>query len=174
VSNTLSHLPAAQPSGPKAPALEPVGWPSDPQWHPEHDPSSTAALEIAGGRVGLSFELGGGERNSQFAAAALDLPAGMPAFDGVTFDARASQPMRVSVQLRFPDHDARWGKSIFVDGELRQVTLLTEDLLPFDPSAGPMPAPATARSLLLVVDLVNARPGDGGAFEVSDLTLGRR
>jgi hypothetical protein len=174
VSNALSLLPELPADELAPPALEPVAWTAHPEWHAEHDVSSTATLEVTEGRVILAFELGGGERGEQVAAAVLNLPAGMPALDAVSFSARASRPMRVSVQLRFPDGDARWGQSVYLDEEPRPVTVLAEDLLPLERPDIRMPPAAGARSLLLVVDLVNARPGDEGQFEVFDLTIGRR
>jgi hypothetical protein len=174
VSNAMSLVSEQPAHEPAPPALEPVAWPSDPNWHPEHDASSTATLEVSEGRIILEFALGGGERGGQVAAAVLELPAGMPALDAVSFEARASRPMRVSVQLRFPDGDARWGRSVYLDEEPRHVTVLEEELLPLEGQPAGMPPPASARSLLLVVDLVNARPGDQGRFEAFDLAIGRR
>jgi hypothetical protein len=175
VSNALPvglDIPGTHPDEP--PALDPVPWPSPPELHAEHDASSRATLQVLDGRVTLAFELGGEARDSQFAAAALDLPSGMPALDAVSFQARASRPMRVSVQVRFEGDDVRWGRSVYLDEEPRQVTVLSEDLLPMSETDGRIPAPAAARSLLFVVDLVNARPGDHGRFELTDVTIARR
>jgi hypothetical protein len=41
-------------------------------------------------------------------------------------------------------------------------------------SAGAMPNPATARSLLFVVDLTNAAPGSRGSFTVNNVRLAPR
>jgi hypothetical protein len=175
VSNALSvGLDAAAPVHAPAPALARVPWPSDPALHPEHDPSSTASLEVDDGRVTLTFALGGGAHNSQFAAAALDMPHGMPALDAIAFDARASRPMRVSVQVRFEGGDVRWGRSVYLDETPKAVTVLAEDLIPIGSTGGRMPPPAAARAILVVVDLVNARPGDRGRFELSDVRVEQR
>jgi hypothetical protein len=174
VSGALSLLPGEPDHVPEPLSLVPVPWSTDPEWHAEHEASSAASLESAEGRIRLAFQLGGGERRAQFAAAALALPRGMAAFDGVDFQARAARPLRVSVQLRFPGDEARWGRSVYLDEEWRPVTLRIEDFVPLDGPGGRPPPPASARSLLFVVDLVNARPGDGGEFELSDLILVRQ
>ena len=52
----------------------------------------------------------GGRRGGQFAAAAVNTPGGLAAFDRLTFAARSDQPMRVSVQVRVavtPSEDDR-------------------------------------------------------------------
>jgi hypothetical protein len=176
VSNALSvGLDAVAPvPAPAAPALARVPWPSDPTLHVEHDPSTTAHVEVEDGQVSFTFALGGEARNSQFAAAALDMPHGMPALDAISFEAHASRPMRVSVQVRFEGEDIRWGRSVYLDETPKPVTVLAEDLLPIGSTEGRMPPPAAARALLVVVDLVNARPGDQGRVELFDVAVSRR
>ena len=74
------------------------------------------------------------------------------------------------MQLRYANGGGeRWAKSIYVDSELRQATVVVDTMAPADLQRGQAPNPATARSLLFVVDLTNARPGDGNSITVSDI-----
>jgi hypothetical protein len=118
--------------------------------------------------VTLDYRLAAGERRSQFVAAAADLNA-KGSFDTLAFRARASQPMRVSVQLRFRPDDRRWIKSVYVDPQERDVMIPVKDMRSAEPGDAPMPAIGTVRSLLLLVDLVNSVPGATGSFTISNL-----
>ena len=142
-------------------------------WRIEKDPASegTHSASPAGSDVEFQYRLRAGERASQFAALVTDLPAGLPAFDAVTFVAHAAAPRRIAVQFRFAgDRDARWIKSVYVDSVPRTVTVRTADLRRAD---GPEQRPDLTRatSLLFVVDLTNARPGDRGTVTIGDLRL---
>jgi len=48
-----------------------------------------------------------------------------------------------------------------------------DHMLPVDHQTGSAPSIATAKTLLFVVDLVNASPGSSGTFRVANVTLGR-
>ena len=138
-------------------------------WHVEKDPETKAELRSLAGDVTLDYTLAPGARRSQFAAAVTDLH-GRSAFAAISFSVRASRPARVSVQLRYANGGGeRWAKSIYVDSELRQATVVVDTMAPADLQRGQAPNPATARSLLFVVDLTNARPGDGNSITVSDI-----
>lgn len=154
-----------------APAPEPdvrlAAWPDGLTWHVEHDPASTGALPASeDGRIVLEYRLGPGERASQFAALVTDLPTGLAAAPGVSLVLRGARPMRVSVQVRTGGGE-RWGRSVYVPAEPREVRVHVEGMLPLDGQTGSLADLRSARALLLVVDLVNARPGDTGALEVS-------
>jgi hypothetical protein len=141
-------------------------------WRVEQDPASRATLSAGEGAARLSFELKAGERASQFAALVADLPPTSPSFDALLFTARASAPMRVSVQLRFGNGEARWGRSLYLDEQSRSITVRVADMQPAGSSRGPRPDPRGAAGLLFVTDLTNAAPGASGWFEVSRLVLG--
>ena len=81
--------------------------------------------------------------------------------------------MRISVQLRFPDEGRRWVKSIYLDTQAREVLVRTAEMTAADTPGRAMPSPASARSLLFVMDLVNARPGDEGEFQINDVRVVR-
>ena len=73
--------------------------------------------------------------------------------------------MRVSVQPRYAPDDARWVRSIYLDPTPREVTLDLASFRAADRSGRPLP-PGRPRSLLFVVDLVNASPGSQGSFTI--------
>ena len=92
-----------------------------------------------------------------------------PALKSLVFRGRSPKPMRVSVQLRFSPDDTRWMSSVYLDGEEREVVIPVEKMVPAGGGARQMPPATSARSILFVVDLVNARPGETGAFTLSGL-----
>lgn len=141
-------------------------------WRVEKDPASEGDLVAGMSAVTLRYALGEGRRNSQFVAAATDLTEREP-FGALLFRGRASRPMRISVQLRFPPDDARWVKSVYLDTAERDVVVALKDMVSADQPGRPMPAGDTARSLLFVVDLVNAEPGYSGEFTIGNARLER-
>ena len=142
----------------------------------EKDPRSTATLTSADGRRILEYSLAGGERTSQYVALAVSTTIPVTpesrGFDGVSFDGRASGPMRVSVQLRFAS-GARWIHSVYLSPDERRVVVPVDRLLPAEPTAV-RPDFRSASSLLFVVDLTNAVPGQSGRFEIANLALTSR
>jgi hypothetical protein len=138
-------------------------------WRVEKDEASEA--EVAGGDRGvtLRYQLAPGQPRSQFAAAAVDLAAGEP-FTRLTLGGTAAAPMRVSVQLRYAPDDARWVRSIYLDQVPREYTIELASLRAADRTGRPIP-PGTPRSLLLVVDTVNAAPGSEGAFTIHSIRV---
>ena len=87
----------------------------------------------------------------------------------ILFRGRATQPMRVSVQLRFSPNGARWTKSVYLEATEKDVAVDVTAMTPAGNSQPAMPDLSGAQSILFVVDLVNARPGDTGSFTVSGL-----
>lgn len=133
----------------------------------EKDAASNATVTAFTRGFEVAYRLGQGARASQYVAAAVSLATPFHAA-AVIFDGRASRPMRVSVQLRFNAHGgARWGRSVYLSPETRQVAVPLASLIPLDTSA-PLPDPASASSLLFVVDLTNAVPGQSGSFVISN------
>ena len=161
--------PAPVPAVPAVPSLgTPVPLTVASAWRVESDPESSGRVSGAESLVTLDYRLAGGERRSQFVAAAADLNV-QGSFETLAFRARAAQPMRVSVQLRFRPDDRRWIKSVYLDAGERDVTIALKDMRPAEPRDVPMPSLGTARSLLLLVDLVNSVPGASGSFTISNL-----
>lgn len=139
-------------------------------WNVEKDVASSGDVTGGSDLMTLKYELAPGERRSQFVGAATDLAEPRP-FSAIIFRARASRPMRVSVQLRFRPNDRRWVKSVYLDPEEREIVVQAGEMAPAEKSSGPMPATGNARSLLFVVDLVNAKPGDRGELTISDVRM---
>jgi hypothetical protein len=145
------------------------------RWRIEKDEGSAGTFRVddRSGEVTFEYRLREGPRVSQFAALVTDLPADLPVFDAVSFAARSATPRRVSVQLRFgPDGQARWARSVYVDANSRSLSAAIRD---FRRADGPpdLPDPRRATSLLFVVDLTNANPGDRGEITLRDVGFSR-
>jgi hypothetical protein len=137
-------------------------------WRIEKDPQSSATVSGTGDAPTLEYRLSPGERISQFVALAADLPQNLPHFSGIRLTASASSPMRLSVQLRSgASGEARTGKSVYLDESARIIDVPASALRPMagTGSAGP------PTSVLLVVDLTNARPGASGTIRFANLSL---
>jgi hypothetical protein len=135
----------------------------------ERDPGSSAALKTDDGVLALDFSLREGTRVSQYVALSVPLSDQPVAFDRIAFIGHASSPMRVSVQLRFESAGgARWARSVYLAPGSHEVSIPVAELLPAD-NIATRPASNLATSLLFVVDLTNASPGQRGSFAVSDL-----
>ena len=148
--------------------------PPDGSWHIEKDPGSTAAATPAGDGVTFEYALRSGDRASQFAAIALDLPRGHATFTSIRVTASSAKPLRVSVQLRYEQAAARrWGTSMYVDQTPRELTVAVDRMRPLDRQAGPAPDPSLASALLVVVDLTNARPGDSSTIRLGPVAFNR-
>lgn len=165
--------PVDAPEPTPAPKAAPIGGgvPVNPEWRIEKDAASAGTVATTSeGRVEVDYHLHEGARGSQFVALAGDL-ADRVAARHIVFEGQAAGPMRVSVQLRFPGGEERWLKSVYLDDHPRTIAVPIEDMVPAERMAGAMPDPGTARSLLFVVDLTNARPGSKGGFTVGSVRL---
>lgn len=171
ISNPIyvADLPGPSTDMAPAPAAGPASWTFDGPWRTEASPGSTAAAAAQGAGVSLTFALAGGSPASQFAALVGDLAAVPDDAEAIVLRGRASRPMRVSVQLRFPgDGQARWIRSVYLDQSERELVIPLDRLRPADAS-GPRPPLSRSGSLLFVVDLTNAKPGAEGEFEVREV-----
>jgi hypothetical protein len=171
VSNPIfRHDPPPTATEPPPPGL-PIRIPRT-AWRAEHDPSSSARVVPADDGVAFEYRLGGGERRSQFAALVSDLSPALP-FEDIALSVQAGRPMRLSVQLRFAqDGGARWGRSVYV-ADKRCTARVSAAALRRIEGAAARPPLSRATSLLLVVDLVNARPGDSGSIHVREFDANR-
>ncbi len=140
-------------------------------WRVEKDAASSGQVSVSDATATLHYVLAQ-DRASRFVAAAADLDVSQASAGSLVFDAHASNPMRVSVQLRFGD-GTRWVKSVYLDQDVRRVVIEPAEMTAAERSGTPIPDPATASSVLFVVDLVNARPGDSGSFTIRDLRRSR-
>ncbi len=146
-------------------AAKPVSIVPASAWRIEKDPGSSAILRRSpAGYVELEYALKPGSRTDQYVALAADLPQAAD-FAAVRLRLSADRPTRVSVQLRRAD-GVRWGRSLYVDATPHDADEVVARLRPFD-DRHPAPVdPATARSVLLVIDLANANPGRKGTIRL--------
>jgi hypothetical protein len=157
--------PPQTPRSPLAPLVE---------WRVEHDPSSTAAIDPTPASVRLEVVLGDGAPAGQYAAAVASVtPSGEIGF--VQFTARASAPVRLSVQLRAPrEKDGlRWRRSVYVDPTERTYVLPIGE---FDGITHREPiAPFLVRidATLFVVDTLNSTPGTRVSVWISGAAVAR-
>lgn len=163
--------PPRPPASVTRPVVRPAGRES---WIIERHPQSASELTVADEGWRWQWRLAEGRPSGQYAAIVAPVPpkrlAGM---DRVVMQARASRPMRVSVQLRIPDGEGlRWRRSVYVDQMPREVTVFFDDMLPIEAAPGTRLDLARVDSLLIVADTVNAKPGDSGEVWISDVRWG--
>jgi hypothetical protein len=171
VTNPIYLRAQARDHGPVVPTYSTVTAVAGPP-QVEKDPASNGSIRTVDGGFALDYQLRSGDRASQFVAASMPMPQGTDA-SGIAFDVRSNAPMRVSVQLRFADPAfTRWVRSVYVSPESRRVTVPFRELVHADGARTP-PAFSNAASILFVVDLTNARPGQSGTFEITALNLVR-
>jgi hypothetical protein len=171
VSNPVYFLP---PSSPPRPAAAPGDAVSagDLAWHIEKDPQSTAALSTPDGQVSVDYALAPGARASQFVALAAGLPSGLRGARQLLASVSAGRPMRVSIQLRYAQRAGeRWGSSVYLEETPREILLPLDRMRPLDRQSGLPPDPSAASSLLVVVDLTNAKPGSSGRFTIGNIRI---
>ena len=164
-TNWTGESPPLVEAAPLSPAQDLLSFSS--AWRVEKHLDSEGQVTSEGEAVTLRYQLAAGERRSQFVAAVADVAPPGP-LGRVSFTARAEVPMRVSVQLRYAPADLRWTRSIYLDSNAREFTVDVPSLRAADRSGQPTPS-TPPRSLLFVVDLVNARPGDRGGFVISKI-----
>ena len=137
-------------------------------WVVETSEASLGALDIVpvddGEQILFRFGLGGAASASPYAAIAI--PVGeLAAYDRLLFTARASRPMRFSVQLRVPGEGGeaqRWYRSVFVDTTPRNITVSFDDVSLRGGGDVTRPSLDEVASVLFVVDTLNAETGDNG------------
>ena len=97
---------------------------------------------------------------------------GPDAFDGVRFVARADRPMRVSVQVRLLGGQ-RWRRSVYVDATARPIAVALQEFEPAEANSVLRPTAARIRSLLFVIDTLNAAPGTRGTLTLESIALSK-
>jgi hypothetical protein len=156
---------------PPAPAPPMLVLPPDTGWRTEHDAASTANLTSSPQHVELAFALGPGAAAGQYAALVAEVGAA-DAFDGVRFIARADRPMRLSVQVRLLGGQ-RWRRSVYLDATARPIAVALQDFEPAESGSVLRPTAARVRSLLFVVDTLNATPGTRGVITLESIGLSK-
>lgn len=144
---------------------------SDRGWRTEHDAASTASLTTTPDHVQLAYVLGPGTPAGQYAAVVSEVE-GADAFDGVRLVARADRPMRLSVQVRLLGGQ-RWRRSVYLDETPRPIAVALQDFEPAETSSMLRPTAARIRSLLFVIDTLNALPGAQGMITLESIGLSK-
>jgi hypothetical protein len=132
------------------------------RWHGEHDPQSSVSVGAAGTAVATAaLRLAPGPRVSQFAALVADLEPPPAGAVGLSVVLQADAPMRLSLQFRQPrpGEGLRWRRSVFVGTTGNDDALPLSEFQPIAPASGTVPLDRV-HALLLVMDTVNAKPGD--------------
>jgi len=123
------------------------------------DVAATLAEKTSGFR--LAFTLG--QDLETYVAAALPIePGALADATAIRFEAEATRPMRVSLQLRHSDSELgemRWRRSFFTGRQRRTVRVPIDEFAPVASDLPARPDPTAPGSLLIVVDTVNTRPG---------------
>ncbi|MGE3512960.1 MAG: hypothetical protein AB7N65_29205 [Vicinamibacterales bacterium] len=188
LSNAIVVRSAAEPATSRsseeetaASANAPVRWllsdRDEASWTTEASPASKVALEIGNqdGRRDLRvrFGLPGGDVYGQYAAVAAAIDTPIAAHRVLQFTARASQPMRISVQLRVPEGQEghRWRRSIYVDETSRTYVLQLRDFRPAGETPSALAPLDAVRSVLFVIDQANTAPGTSGRVWLSEIGL---
>ena len=179
--STLLSATSAEPGNRPEPAAVPVASGQErglsSEWQVEQRDAEVSLVsgglrpetEAAGEEVRMTFELGSDVET--YAAVVQALEAGeLVGTTAVWFEAEASQPMRLSLQLRRADpaggEGDRWRRSFYVGTERRAVTVPFDQLVRVTPDLDVQPDLAAIDSLLIVVDTVNTLPGTRGSLTV--------
>ncbi len=148
-------------------------------WRVERSAGSVGAIDtapaIGGTQMMFRWGLAGGVPQGQFAAAVLPTPGGVVPANRLVFTARASQPMRVSVQLRAGGDGTgqRWRRSVFLDEAAREVMVWLDETTPVGETRSYRPDLTAIDSILFVIDTVNTRPGTTGTVYLDAIRLER-
>jgi hypothetical protein len=163
-----------------APVAAPSATPPHPlradEWRVEHDPASRGTIDWAdAGAGGLRFDYRlAGAGTPTWTALVRRWPSADGAAARIVLAARASPPLRVSVQVREADasRDRRWRQSVYLDEAWREVMLHMDAFRPVTRSLGPVP-PGRLDSVLVVVDRVHAAAGSAGTIWLRGLRVER-
>lgn len=146
-------------------------------WATERDATSQAVVDstptLGGRELAFRFALAGGPRVGQYVALVRAGVGGFADFDRLSFRARASRPMRLSVQIRLTGagDQPRWQRSIYLDTMPRDVSVFFDELTPIGATPTRRPDLNRVQALLFVVDTVHARPGASGVVWLDDVRL---
>jgi hypothetical protein len=140
-------------------------------WRVEKDAATTATATAEDVVTRFVYQLGGGTPSGQYAAIATDV-ASDQSVDQIRFTGIADRPMRVDVQLRLLGGRGvqRWRRSVYLDTTPRVVSIDVADFRPTE-ATSLQPHAARLRSILFVVDTLNAAPGTSGGLRISAVAL---
>ena len=146
-------------------------------WAIENSGRAEGRVSVVGAATGrqltLRFALGGSRADSPFVALVRPLNGSAAGSDALLFEARASRPMRISVQFRSA-RDAgarRWTRAVYLDETMRRVRLPLREFLPAGHDS-PL-TPEALETVLFVVDSLNTALGQGGQVWLDTVALAR-
>jgi hypothetical protein len=127
---------------------------------------------LTGTQLDLRYGLGGARSEGPFIAFAIPVTE-VAGFAGVSFTARASRPMRVSVQLRTTAEQGseRWRRSVYLDVTDRTVVLPFSEFRPVRAGLAATPPLDTVATVLFVIDTMNTALGTNGELWLDDVSL---
>jgi hypothetical protein len=169
-----------QPAGWGAPALMKHSTATDSwsiqggPWHVEKDAGSNAHITAGNSPndpVEFSYRLAAGERAGQYAALVLSVGNALKGHARISFRGRASRPTRISVQVRRPRPGDRWGRSVYLDEQPRDIIIPFSEMTPIDIGSARRFDPSQIDSLLFVADTTNTRPDSEGRFVLTELKV---
>jgi hypothetical protein len=173
LSNPI-YFQAPTPTEPPPPLASVVPLPHDMSWHVEKDRVSTGSIVASPEDIAFYYRLRAGVRGSQFAALVAEIAGRSGPFDRIRFTGQAGRPVRISVQLRYPENGGvRWARSVYLDATPRDVAIRLDEMVPADRQTGRTPPLPSATSLLFVADLTNARPGDANTLRIANAGFSR-
>ena len=143
-------------------------------WEVERDPASKGAWSLDQHAMKFDYTLGGGAPAGQYAALVTSL-TGNISIDRIEFVAHATQPLRLSVQIRLPGGargGQRWRRSVYLDQTPRNYVVRLRDLEAVDRQTTLRPNVARVQTVLFVVDTLNTMPGSSGSFWIFDAKVG--
>jgi hypothetical protein len=151
-------------------------------WRIESNERSRGAIDVVSGRGGgeqvlFRFALGGTRSESPFVAMVMPAGADLANYRRLTFVARASRPMRASVQLRIGGRgsgvaEQRWQKSVFVGTDAATISVPFSSMTRRAGGAEQLDL-AGVDSVLFVVDTVNTALGQSGQLWIDDVRYTR-
>jgi hypothetical protein len=112
----------------------------------------------------FAWHLAPGARASQYVALVTSIDGrALRSYTQLAFRARASRPMRLSVQLRVPRGGGRrWQRSVYIDTVPTDIVVPMSEMTAIEAASGRRMHLERADSLLFVVDTVNTAPGTAG------------
>ena len=146
-------------------------------WTVERDPASRASVDHLRTdeepELRLDYTLWGGPRGTQYVALVHSDIGDATAYDRVVLRARADQPMRLAVQLRFSGTSdvQRWQRSVYLDETSRELAVFFDEMTPIGETTAGEPPLHQAQALLFVIDTLNTLPATRGVLWVQDVRL---
>ena len=144
-------------------------------WHVEKDAASTATFlqeSPPSAQLEFSYQLGSSSSAEPYVALGISVGTGLSNQTRLAFRARASQPMRLSVQARRPRSEDRWQRSVYLDTTAREIFIPFTEMRAVAGAATTFD-PGLADTVLFVVDLTNSLPGTAGVVTITDLRIER-